>query len=180
MSSTLHECKASRTKSPLWRWFCPMFPCSCLCDQFLSWLILIPCNFVYLTEDSMKYLDTYVCRYIHGPCCRFCGHQNDEDTRTFCRKFLYNAIASTDNVTAQHKNCCSSGIDDRPSRDLFGVLKRSPISQPHTLGLRRDYSDGKAVATTTGLRRRLHPHWRISLLPSLSRALGQTEASSNF
>ena len=35
----------------------------------------------------------------------------------FCGKFLYNAIASTDNV--QHKNCPSSGIDDRPGRDLF-------------------------------------------------------------
>ena len=29
-------------------------------------------------------------------------------------------------------------------------------------------------------RRRLHPHWRISLLQSLCRALGQTEASSKF
>jgi len=94
--------------------------------------------------------------YIHGPCRHFhVSDQNDEDTRTFCGKFLYNAIASTDNVTAQHKNCPSSGIDDRPGRDLFRVLKRSPISQPHTLGLRRDYSDGKAVG---GLRQRLHPH----------------------
>jgi len=62
-----------------------------------------------------------------GPCRRFRGDQNDEDTRTFCGKFLYNSIASTDN--AQHKNCPSSGIDDRPGRDLFRVLKRSPISQ---------------------------------------------------
>ena len=115
---------------------------------------------------------------IHGPCRRFRGDQNDEDTRTLCVKFLYNAIASTDN--AQHKNCPSSGIDDRPGRDLFKVLKRSPISQPHTLGLRQGYSDGKAVGNTTGLRRRLHPHWRISLLQSLCRALGQTEANSNF
>jgi len=118
--------------------------------------------------------------YIYGPCRRFRGDQNDEDTRTFCGKFLYNAIASTDNVTTQHKNCSSSGIDDRPGRDLFRVLKRSPISQPHTLGLRRGYTDGKAVGNTTGFRRRLHPHWRISLLQSLCRALGQTEASSNF
>ena len=115
---------------------------------------------------------------IHGPCRRFPGDQNDEDTRTFCGKFLYNAIASTD--SAQHKNCPSSDIDDRPGRDLFRVLKRSPISQPHTLGLRRGYSDAKVVGNTTGLRRRLHPHWRISLLQSLCRALGQTEASSNF
>jgi len=91
--------------------------------------------------------------------------QNDEDTRTFCGKFLYNAIASTDNAQ-QHKNCPSSG------RDLFGVLKRWPISQPHTLSLRRGYSNGKAVGNTTGLRRRLHPRWRISLLQSLGRALG--------
>ena len=114
------------------------------------------------------------------------AHQNDEDTRTFCGKFLFNAIASTDN--AQHKNCPSSGIDDRPGRDLFRVLKRSPISQPHTLRLRQGYfvfdevdeADGKAVGNTTKLQRRLHPHWRISLLQSLCRALGQTEASSNF
>jgi len=86
---------------------------------------------------------------IHGPCRRFRGDQNDEDMRTFCRKFLYNAIASTDN--AQHTNCPSSCIDDRPGRDLFRVLKRSPISQPHTLGLRRGYSDGKAVGNMTGL-----------------------------
>ena len=115
---------------------------------------------------------------LHGPCRRFRDDQNDEDTRTFCGEFLYNPIASTDN--AQHKNCPSSGIDDRPGRDLFRVLKRSPISQPHILGLRRGYSDGKAVGNTTGLRRRLHPHWKISLLQSLCRALGQTEASFNF
>ena len=79
--------------------------------------------------------DIYLVGEIHG--------QNDEDTRTFCGKFLYNAIASTDN--AQHKNCPSSGIDNRPGRDLFRVLKRSPISQPHTL--RRGYSDGRQQAT---------------------------------
>jgi len=116
--------------------------------------------------------------YIHGPCLRFRGDWNVEDIRTFCEKFLYNAIASTDNVTAQQKNCSSSSIDDRPGRDLFRVWKRSSISQPHILGLRQGYSDGKAVGNTTGLRRRLHPHWRISRLQSLCRALGQT--SSNF
>ena len=78
-------------------------------------------------------------------------------TREHFGKFLYNAIASTDNT--QHKNCLSSGIDDRPSIVLFRVLKRSPISQPHTLGLRRGYFDGKAVGNTTGFRRRLHLHW---------------------
>ena len=112
---------------------------------------------------------------IHGPCRRFRGDQNDEDTRKFCGKFVYNAIASTDN--AQHKNCPSSGIDDRPGRDLFRVLKRSPISQPHTLGLRRGYSDGKAVGSTAGLQQRLYLHWRISKnhtnndLPDMKRAL---------
>jgi len=123
-------------------------------------------------------IDNYT--HTHGSCRRFRGDQNDEDTSTFCGKFLYNAIASTDNVTAQHKNCPSSGIDDRLGRDLFRVLKRSPISQPHTLGFRRGYSDGKAVGNMTGLRQRLDPHWRISLQQSLCRALGQTEASSNF
>ena len=37
-----------------------------------------------------------------------------------------------------------------PGKSLFRVLKRSPISQPHTLGLRRGYSDGKAVGNMTG------------------------------
>jgi len=127
-------------------------------------------------EGLMDFLAFLVQR--HGPCRRFRGDQNDEDTRTFCGKFFYKAIASTDN--AQHKNCPSSGIDDRPGKDLFRVLKRSPISKPHTLGLRRGYSDGKAVGNTTGLRRSLHPHWKISLLQSLRWALGQTEASFNF
>ena len=77
----------------------------------------------------------------------------------FCGKFLYNATASTDN--AQHKNRPSSGIDDRPGRDLFRVLKRSPISQPHTLGLRRGYSDGKAAGNATGLQRRLQKPPRL-------------------
>jgi len=86
----------------------------------------------------------------------------------------------TDNVTAQHKNCPSSAFDDRPGRHLFKVLKRPPISQPHALGRRRGCSDGKARGNTIGLRRRLHPYWRVSLLQSLCRALGQTEASSNF
>ena len=85
--------------------------------------------------------------YIHGPRRRFRSDQNDEDTKPFCGKFLYNAIASTDN--AQHKNCPSSGIDDRPGRYLFKVLKRSAFSQTHTLGLRRGYSDGKAVGNMT-------------------------------
>ena len=79
------------------------------------------CNYSELGIQATDML-----QYIYGPCRRFRGDQNDEDTRTFCGKFLYNAIASTDN--AQHKNCPSSGIDDRPGRDFFRVLKRSPIS----------------------------------------------------
>jgi len=136
------------------------------------YIIISSAAFLQRNEKAVM-VNTYM-----ACCCCFRGSQNDEDTRTFCGKFLYNAIASTDN--AQHKNCPSSGIDDRRGRDLFRVLKRSPISQPHTLGLLRGYSDGKAVGNTTGLRRRLHLHWRISLLQSLYRALGQTEASSNF
>jgi len=69
--------------------------------------------------------------YIHGPCHRFRGDQNDEDTRTFCGMFLYNAFASTDN--AQQKNCPSRGIDDRPGRDLFRVLMRSPMTTQYSL-----------------------------------------------
>ena len=61
---------------------------------------------------------SFVHTYIHGPCRRFRSDQNDEDTQTFCGKFLYNAIASTDN--AQHKNCPSSGIDDRPAEICLG------------------------------------------------------------
>jgi len=78
----------------------------------------------------------------------FVAIRTTKTQENFCGKLLYNAIASTDN--AQHKNCPSSGINDRQGRDLFRVLKRSPISQPHTLGLRQGYSDGKAVGNTTG------------------------------
>ena len=84
----------------------------------------------------------------------------------FCvfRKFLDCYFTKcTDN--AQHRQCTTQELSF-PGRDLFRVLKRWPISQPHTLGLRRGYSDGKAVCNTTGLRRRLHPHWRIPLLQS--------------
>jgi len=38
-------------------------------------------------------------------------------------------------------------FDDRRDRDLFRVLKRSPIPQLHALGLRRSCFDGKAEAT---------------------------------
>jgi len=54
-------------------------------------------------------------------------------------------------MTAQRKNYPSSGFDDRRAIDLFEVLKRSLISQQHTLGLRRIYSDGKVGSYTTGL-----------------------------
>jgi len=72
----------------------------------------------------------------------------------------------------------SIAFDDRPGRNLFRVLKRLPISQPHALGLRRSYSDGKAGSNTTVLRIKLYPHWRDSLLQLLCQALGQTEANS--
>jgi len=38
---------------------------------------------------------SYEFAYIHGPCRRFRGDQNDEDTRTYCGKFLCNVIASS-------------------------------------------------------------------------------------
>ena len=62
----------------------------------------------------------------------------------------------------------------------LGCWRDRPFLNRTHLVFRRGYSDGKAVGNTTGLRRRLHPPWRISLLQSLCRALGQTEASSNF
>jgi len=98
-------------------------------------------------------------------------------------KFLHNAICTshcTHTVTAQQLSfeCLRRSPGQR--FDLFKVLKRSPISRPHALGIRRSCSDGKARGSTTGLRRRLHPYWKVSLLQSLYRALGQTEASSNI
>jgi len=104
-------------------------------------------------------------------------------TREHLRKVLTQRSCEyvvTDNVIAQHKNCPSTATDDRPGRDLFRVLKRPPTSQPHALGLRRSCSDGKTVGNTTGFRRRLQPHWIVSLLQSLCRTLGPTEASYNF
>jgi len=72
---------------------------------------------------------------------------------SYTTQLLVQTIASADN--AQHKNCPSSGIDDRPGRDLFKALKRSPISQAHTHGLRRGYSDGNGLRRgySDGLRR---------------------------
>jgi len=139
--------------------------------HWLNFFRLLQIKFGKCTTNARTNPEYNAAYYIHGPRRRFRGDQNEKDTKTFCGKFLYNAIASTDN--AQHKNCPSSGIDDRPGRHLFRVLKRSPISQPHARGLRRGYSDGKAVGNMTGLRRRLHPYWRISLLQSLRRALAR-------
>jgi len=51
-------------------------------------------------------------------------------------------------ATAQHKNCASSTFDDGPGRDLFRVLKRSPIPRPHALVLRWTCSDGKVQEAT--------------------------------
>jgi len=47
-------------------------------------------------------------------------------------------------ITAQHKNCPSSALDGRQGRDLFRVVKRSPISQMCALCLRRSCSNEKA------------------------------------
>ena len=111
--------------------------------------------------------------YIHDPCRRL---RNEE----FLQKVLTqrNYEYKVCNCTTQELS--SSTFHDFPGRDLFRMLKRSPISQPHALGLRRSCSDGKARGSTTRLRRRLHPHCGVSLLQSLCRALGQTEASYNF
>jgi len=81
-------------------------------------------NLLYFS-DHKAYLNPLICSKIESA--PYIAYQNDEDTRIFCGKFLYNAIASTDNE--QHKNCPSSGNDDRPGRNLFRVLKRSSISQ---------------------------------------------------
>ena len=88
---------------------------------------------------------------LHGPFHRFLRRSERRRHENILRKVLTNAIAGTDNVTAQNKNCPSSAFNDRPGKDLFRVLKRLPISQPHILGLRRGCTDGKAVGNTAGL-----------------------------
>jgi len=77
------------------------------------------------------------------------------------------------------RNCEYRLLVASTMEDLFRVVKRSPIPQPHTPGLRRGYSWSSARLCSR-LRIRLHPHWNISLLQSLCWALGQTEVSSNF
>jgi len=96
------------------------------------------------------------------------------------KTFLRNVLAQRNYEYCTTQELSSSTFHDFPGRDLFRVLKRSPISQLHALGLRWSCSDGKARSNTTWLRRRLHPHCGVSLLQSLCRALGQTEASYNF
>ena len=62
----------------------------------------------------------------------------------------------------------------------FGCWRDRPFLNRTHLVLIAHFSTArtwKAVGNTTGLRRSLHPRWRISLLQSLCRALGQTEAS---
>ena len=68
-------------------------------------------------------------------------------------------VQDYNSLTGQQKDCSSSAFDDYPGRGLFRVLKRSPISQPYVRDL---CSDGKAVGNITRLRRRLHPHRRVS------------------
>ena len=74
----------------------------------------------------------------------------------------------TDSVTAQHKNCPSSGIDDRPGRDLFNLgcwrdrpfLNRThlvfdeviPISRQHDRTPSRQHDRTPTVGNTTGSR----------------------------
>jgi len=83
-----------------------------------------------------------------GPCRRFRDDQNSEDTRTFAESFYTPQLRVQGyRVIAQNKNCPSSAFDDRPGRDLFeGVEAMAHFS--------------------TGLRRRSHPHWVVSLLRS--------------
>ena len=124
--------------------------------------------------------------YIHGPCCRFRGDQNDEDTRTFCGKFLCNAIASTDN--AQHKNCPSSRIDDRPGRYLRCWRDRPTHSWSSTRLFRWEGSR-QHDRTPTKIASALENFPAAVIMPSAWRHndcsreilwLGQTEACSNF
>ena len=88
-----------------------------------NWVIIWKIHFQLLT-------------YTHGPCRRFRGNQDVDDTRTFLRKVLTQLNCEymvTDNVTAQHKNCPCSGIDDRPGRDLFrGVEEIAHFSTAST------------------------------------------------
>ena len=74
-----------------------------------------------------------------------------------CGKFLHNALVSTSNcthtVTAQQLSFeqivqLVYAAEDRVLKEVVRALKRSPISQPHTLGLRRSCSDGKARGNT--------------------------------
>jgi len=70
---------------------------------------------------------------------------NDEDTGTSVESFYTTQFA-------HHKNYRpSSAFDDRPGINLCRVLKKSPISRPHALGLRRGETDGKTGSNTTGL-----------------------------
>ena len=80
-----------------------------------------------------------------------------------CGKFLHNAIARFARVEI-----------------CLGCWRGGPFLNCTHLGHRRSCSDVKARGNTTGLRRISHPHWRVSLLQSSCRALGQIEASSHF
>ena len=97
----------------------------------------------------------------HGPCRRFRGDQNDEDTRTFCGKFLYRQC----NCTTQELSFQSRAI---PGRDLFNLgcwrdrpfLNRThlvfdeviPISRQHDRTPSRQHDRTPTVGNTTGSR----------------------------
>ena len=73
---------------------------------------------------------------------------NSKDTRTSAESSYTTHLRVQDynSVTLQHKNCRSGTFDDRQGRVFYRVHKRSPISQPHALGLRRGYPMGRQGA----------------------------------
>jgi len=115
-----------------------------------------------------------------------------------CGKFLHNALASTSNcthtVTAQQLSfeCLNDRRDrscslytrqkvecwrDRPKRSSRRWRDRPLLDRTHLV-----FDEVVPMVRQEATRpdSDLHPHWRVSLLQSLCRALGQTEASSNF
>jgi len=104
----------------------------------------IPLHWVLSENSELNQIKTYSNKSAYmAHAVTFAAIRTTKTREHFAESSYTFAIASTDN--AQHKNCLSSGSDDRLGRNMFRVLKRSPISQPHTLGLRRGYSDRKAV-----------------------------------
>ena len=93
-----------------------------------------------------------------------------------CRKFLHNAVASTSNCTHSNSTKIVLWVPSTiAGAEICFECWRDCPSRPHALDLQQSCSDGKARGNTTKLQRRLHPHWRVSLLQSLCWVLGQTE-----